>query len=152
MIKDKAKSVVRKKTSGSVKQQKRSGSISTELSQNCRCICSSVCSIEGPDSITAGTEKTYTLEVRIARNLGCVPDTGACVHNCTKWTKGGPRGTAVTLKDDKRSSVKVKVAAGTHPGAFWLQAQPETTCRCKGPDDIVRDCSDQPEKVTINII
>ena len=61
MIKDKAKSVVRKKTSGSVKQQKRSGSISTELSQNCRCICSSVCSIEGPDSITAGTEKTYTL-------------------------------------------------------------------------------------------
>jgi hypothetical protein len=60
MIKDKAKSVVRKKTSGSVKQQKRSGSISTELSQNCRCICSSVCSIEVPDSITTGTEKTYT--------------------------------------------------------------------------------------------
>ena len=135
-----------------MKQQKRSGSISTDLSQNCRCICSSVCSIEGPDSITAGTEKTYTLEVRIARNLGCVPDTGACVHKSTKWTKGGPRGTAVTFIDDKKSSVKVKVAAGTLPGAFWLQAQPETTCKCKGPDDIIRDCSDQPEKVTINII
>jgi len=97
--------------------------------------------------------KRHTLwEVRIARNLGCVPVTGACVHNSTKWTKGGPRGTAVTLIDDEKSSVKVKVAAGTLPGTFWLQAQPETTCKCKGPDDIVRDCSDQPEKVTINII
>ena len=56
-----------------------------------------------------------------------------------------------TLEDEKKRSVKVKVAAGTPAGVFWLQATPTTKCECKGPGNIVRDCSDQNERVNINV-
>ncbi len=150
MIKRQAKTI-KKKTAISRKARKRPSDVYTDLSQNCRCKCSSVCSIEGPDSIKSGKKKTYTLEVNIARNLGCRAVTSGCSHDSTVWAKGGQRGAAVTLEDERTRSVKAKVAPGTAAGTFWLQAQPDTSCKCKGPGDIVRNCSDQNERVTINV-
>ena len=139
------------KKSPSSKWKKRPGSSSKNLSQDCRCKCSGVCSITGRDSIAAGGRTTYRLQVRIARNLGCRAATSGCEHTATTWTKGGPRAGAVTLRDQDKNSVGVTVDRGTAAGTFWLQAQPETSCDCKGPGNIVVDCTDQNEQVTINV-
>jgi hypothetical protein len=126
--------------------------IATDLSQDCRCKCSSVCTISGPDTVPAGApSKTYGLDVNIARNEGCKASTSECRHVSTAWVAGGQRGAAVTLTDQGRVNVKVRVAAGTQPGTFTLRATPEATCNCKGPNDITRPCEDQFDEVTINV-
>jgi len=106
---------------------------------------------DGPDTITAGKTKTYTLDTSLAKNSGCSQATSGCSHVSTTWTKAGQRGRAVTLRDEKRKSVKAKVAAGTAAGTFTLKAQPVYTCKCIGAaaGAAPKNCTDTPNEATI---
>ena len=99
----------------------------------------------------AGTSRQYEVEVKFVRNLGCKPGTSECEHVNTAWAKGGQRGGAVTLVNQHKDHVDVRVAAGTAAGTFTLRATPEVTCKCKGPTDITRPCTMQFDEVTISV-
>ncbi|WP_298364898.1 hypothetical protein [uncultured Lutibacter sp.] len=121
-----------------------------QLSENCRCKCSSVCTISGVESIKDGKTKTYTLDVLLVRNSGCKQSTSDCKFASTTWTVGGTLKAAITLKDEKKKSVKVKVKKETKKGTFTLKAQPNYSCKCKGTDE-VRVCQNQFDEVTIKV-
>jgi hypothetical protein len=140
-----------RKASAGSSRRKSGPEVATDLSQDCRCKCSSVCTITGSDTIPNGDRKTYRLDIDIIRNLGCKPATGECDHVRTVWSKAGNRAGSVTLDNEERRSVRVAVAPGTPAGTFTLRAAPEATCNCKGPNAVVRTCANQFDEVTINV-
>lgn len=120
------------------------------LSQDCRCKCSGVCTITGAAAVKAGDPRRYEVEVVFSRNKGCKPATSECEHTATAWSKSGQRAGAVTLEDQTKDSVTVRVAAGTAAGSFSLRAQPTVICHCKGTN-ASRECTMQFDEVTITV-
>jgi hypothetical protein len=148
-LKKGAKSKVGKSIS-SRPRKKESREITKQLSQDCRCKCAIVCLIRGSASIKAGRNRVYRLDVEIARNKGCKAGARQCSHDDTTWIKGGGRGGRVTLEDETKTSVKVKVAGGARPGRFFLQATPSAKCICKGTNK-EKACTSQFDKVNIAV-
>jgi hypothetical protein len=119
--------------------------IAKDLSEDCRCKCSVLYLISGPAEIKKGKTKTYAIDPTIHRNTGCKAATSECKHDDTTWTVGGTRRGNITLKDEKKKSVKVKVDGTAKAGTFTLKAQANVKCTCKGRKERDVTCDSKPD-------
>lgn len=144
-----SKNAPTKRASGVAFKRKLKGKI-PRLKPDCRCKCAVVCLITGRSEIKIGKSATYRVEINQTKNTGCV---GTCKEpkgSTTEWRLQGHNPKFVTLKDAKKTTVKVMVKVGAAVAAFTLIATPVLECTCK-PKKTGRQvaCSVQPDSVSI---
>jgi hypothetical protein len=121
--------LTKKKTDRSVRRK----TPTKALSKDCRCLCASVCLIEGEDEIARGQSKRYTATGEVAKNDGCKPQ--SCELSDVDWAVASYAGVTVVKQNDKSGRVTVTQAASV--GVFQLTATMRYSCRCKGNDQAV---------------
>lgn len=119
-------------------------------SLNCRCNCSSVCSITGANSIRFRSSQTYTVTVQIAGNAGCKATPRK--HTDTDWAVSGAGRPYVTRVNPNKDDVTIGFSDRAGIGeSIDLKALPKTECYCKGTNATV-PCSPSNDRVSIRLV